>query len=51
MRFAATDKRQSELNLKPSPVGKGVGSKLTKAQELGVTVISEDELMRMIGEE
>ena len=47
----ATDKRQSELNLKSSPAGEGVGSKLTKAQELGVTVISEDELMRMIGKE
>ena len=31
--------------------GSDAGSKLTKAQELGVTVISEDELMRMIGEE
>jgi DNA ligase (NAD+) len=30
--------------------GSDAGSKLTKAQELGVTVISEDELMRMIGE-
>ena len=25
VKFAATDKRQSELNLKPSPVGEGVG--------------------------
>ena len=30
--------------------GSDAGSKLTKAQELGVTVISEDELLRMIGE-
>lgn len=30
--------------------GSDAGSKLTKAQELGITVISEDELMRMIGE-
>ena len=28
--------------------GEAAGSKLTKAQELGVTVISEDELMEMI---
>ena len=33
------------------PLPYEVHSKLTKAQELGVTVISEDELMRMIGEE
>ena len=33
------------------PLPYEVHSKLTKAQEFGVTVISEDELMRMIGEE
>ena len=30
--------------------GSDAGSKLTKARELGITVISEDELLRMIGE-
>lgn len=31
--------------------GSDAGSKLTKAQELGITVISEDELLRMIDKE
>ena len=30
--------------------GEAAGSKLTKAQALGVTIIDEDELLRMIGE-
>ena len=30
--------------------GEAAGSKLTKAQELGITVIDENELRRMIGE-
>lgn len=29
--------------------GEAAGSKLTKAQELGITVISEDELKAMLG--
>ena len=38
-------------SVRSKPLPYEVHSKLTKAQELGVTVISEDELMRMIGEE
>ena len=30
--------------------GEAAGSKLTKAQELGVKIIDENELRRMIGE-
>lgn len=44
-------KTSSSVSKKTSYVvaGDAAGSKLTKAQELGVTVISEDDLVKMIG--